>query len=131
MEIRPEDPIRTVSHRPAVQVHKEDTLRSVAETLTEESIGAAVVKGTHPPCIVSERDLVEALAEGLDPERSDAADVMTADVAYAAPSETILAVGLRMLANEIRHLPLVEDGVVVGMVSARDVLSVLVGNTRA
>jgi signal-transduction protein with cAMP-binding, CBS, and nucleotidyltransferase domain len=131
VDIRPDDPIRTVSHRPAVQVHKEDTLRSVAETLTEESIGAAVVKGTHPPCIVSERDLVEALAEGLDPERSEAADVMTADVAYAAPSETVLAVGLRMLANEIRHLPLVEDEVVVGMVSARDVLAVLVGNTPA
>ncbi len=131
MDIRPDDPIRTVSHRPAVQVHKEDALRSVAETLTEESIGAAVVKGTHPPCIVSERDLVEALAEGLNPERAEAADVMTADVAYAAPSETVLAVGLRMLANEIRHLPLVEDDVVVGMVSARDVLAVLVGNTPA
>jgi signal-transduction protein with cAMP-binding, CBS, and nucleotidyltransferase domain len=131
VEIRPDDPIRTVSHRPAVQVHKDDSLRSVAETLTEESIGAAVVKGTHPPCIVSERDLVAALAEGLDPDRSDAADVMTADVAYAAPSEAVVAVGLRMLANEIRHLPLVEDDVVVGMVSARDVLAVLVGSTPA
>jgi signal-transduction protein with cAMP-binding, CBS, and nucleotidyltransferase domain len=131
VEIRPDDPIRTVSHRPAVQVHKDDSLRSVAETLTEESIGAAVVKGTHPPCIVSERDLVAALAEGLNPDRADAADVMTADVAYAAPSEAVVAVGLRMLANEIRHLPLVEDDVVVGMVSARDVLAVLVGNTPA
>jgi signal-transduction protein with cAMP-binding, CBS, and nucleotidyltransferase domain len=131
VDTRPDDPIRTLSHRPAVQVHKEDSLRSVAETLTEESIGAAVVKGTHPPCIVSERDLVEALAEGLDPARSEAADVMTADVACAAPSETVLAVGLRMLANEIRHLPLVENDVVVGMVSARDVLAVLVGSTPA
>jgi CBS domain-containing protein len=112
-------------------VHKEDPLRAVAETLTEESIGAAVVKGTHPPCIVSERDLVAALAEGLDPDHSDAADVMTVDVAYAKPSETVSAVGLRMLANEIRHLPIVDDGVVMGMVSARDVLAVLVGNTPA
>lgn len=130
MEIQPDDAIRTVTHRPAVQVHKDDPLRSVAETLTQESIGAAVVKGTHPPCVVSERDLVAALAEGLDPDRSDAADVMTVDVAYAAPSETVLSVGLRMLDNEIRHLPIVEDGVVVGMVSARDVLSVLVESTR-
>lgn len=130
MEAQPDDPIRTVSHRPAVQVHKEDSLRSVAETLTEESIGAAVVKGTHPPCIVSERDLVAALAEGLDPDRSAAADVMTADLACAAPAETVLDVGLRMLDNEIRHLPLVDDGVVVGVVSARDVLAVLVGSTQ-
>lgn len=130
MDMKPDDAIRTVSHRPAVQVHKEDSLRSVAETLTQESIGAAVVKGTHPPCIVSERDLVAALAEGLDPRRFKAADVMTSDVAWAAPDETVLDVGLRMLDNEIRHLPLVEDGVVVGVVSARDVLAVLVGATR-
>ena len=130
MDIRPDDAIRIVTHRPAVQVHKDDPLRSVAETLTQESIGAAVVKGTHPPCVVSERDLVAALAEGLDPDHSDVADVMTVDVAYASPSETVLSVGLRMLDNEIRHLPIVEDGVVVGMVSARDVLSVLVESTR-
>lgn len=130
MEMRPDDRIRAVTHRPVVQVHKEDSLRSVAETLTEESIGAAVVKGTHPPCLVSERDLVAALADGLDPDRSVAADVMTDDVACAVPSETVLEVGLRMLDNEIRHLPIVEDDVVVGMVSARDVLAVLVGSTR-
>jgi signal-transduction protein with cAMP-binding, CBS, and nucleotidyltransferase domain len=130
MDTQPDDPIRTVTHRPAVQVHKDDRLRSVAETLTEESIGAAVVQGTHPPCIVSERDLVAALAEGLDPDRSDVADVMTADVAYAAPSESVLTVGLRMLDNEIRHLPIVDDDEVVGMVSARDVLAVLVRSTQ-
>jgi signal-transduction protein with cAMP-binding, CBS, and nucleotidyltransferase domain len=127
MDVQPDDPIRTLSHRPAVQVHKDDSLRSVAEMLTEESIGAAVVKGTRPPCIVSERDVVAALAEGLDPGQSTAADIMTSDIAWAAPGDTVLDVGVRMLENEIRHLPLVDDGVVVGVVSARDVLAVLVG----
>jgi signal-transduction protein with cAMP-binding, CBS, and nucleotidyltransferase domain len=126
MEVRPDDAIRIVVHRPAVQVHTEDSLRAVAETLTEESVGAVMVKGTHPPCLVSERDLVAALAEGVDPDASRAADVMTEDVACADPDETILEVGLRMLDNEIRHLPIVEDDVVVGMVSARDVLAALV-----
>jgi signal-transduction protein with cAMP-binding, CBS, and nucleotidyltransferase domain len=130
MDVQPKDAIRTLSHRPAVQIHKEDSLRSVAETLTEESIGAAVVKGTHPPGIVSERDLVAALAERLNPARCTAGDIMTSDVAWAAPDETVLEVGLRMLENEIRHLPLVEDDVVVGMVSARDLLGVLVGAAR-
>lgn len=132
MDVQPDDPIRTVSHRPAVQVHKEDSLRSVAETLTEESIGAVVVKGTHPPCIVSERDLVAALAEGLSPDESQAADVMTSagDVTWATPDETVVEVGGRMLDSEVRHLPIVEAGVVVRMVSARDVLAVLVGTTR-
>jgi signal-transduction protein with cAMP-binding, CBS, and nucleotidyltransferase domain len=126
MDVAPDDAIRMVAHRPPVQVHIEDSLRAVAETLTEESVGAAMVKGTHPPCLVSERDLVAALAEGADPAATRAADVMTEDVASATPDETVLDVGLRMLNNEIRHLPIVEDDVVVGVVSARDVLAALV-----
>ena len=131
MEVQPDDAIRMLVHRPAVQVHTEDSLRAVAETLTEESVGVAMVKGTHPPCLVSERDLVAALAEGVDPDSSRAADVMTDDVASATPDETILDVGVRMLDNEIRHLPIVEDDVVVGMVSIRDVLAALTRRTRS
>jgi signal-transduction protein with cAMP-binding, CBS, and nucleotidyltransferase domain len=130
MEVQPDDAIRIVVHRPAVQVHTEDSLRAVAEALTEESVGAAMVKGTHPPCLVSERDVVAALAEGVDPDESRAADIMTEDLASATPDETILEVGLRMLDNEIRHLPILEDDVVVGVVSARDVLAALVTTRR-
>ncbi len=130
MEVQPDDAIRIVVHRPAVQVHEEDSLRAVAETLTEESVGVAMVKGTHPPCLISERDVVAALAEDADPDESRAADIMTEDLASATPDETILQVGLRMLDNEIRHLPIVEDDVVVGVVSARDVLAALVTRRR-
>jgi signal-transduction protein with cAMP-binding, CBS, and nucleotidyltransferase domain len=130
MDVAPDDAIRMVARRPPVQVHIEDSLRAVAETLTEESVGAAMVKGTHPPCLVSERDLVAAVAEGVDPDATRAADVMTEDVASATPDETVLDVGLRMLNNEIRHLPIVEDDVVVGVVSARDVLAALVRRSR-
>jgi signal-transduction protein with cAMP-binding, CBS, and nucleotidyltransferase domain len=130
MDVRPEDAIRTLVHRPAVQVHMEDSLRAVAETLTEESIGVVVVKGAHPPCVISERDLVGALAAGLDPDQSPGTEVMTDDVACATPDETVLDVGLRMLDDEIRHLPIVEDDVVVGVVSARDVLAALVNRRR-
>ena len=130
MDVGPDDAIRTVVHRPPVQVHTDDGLRAVAEALTEESVGAAMVKGTHPPCLVSERDVVAALAEGVDPDESRAADIMTEDLASATPDETILEVGLRMVDNEIRHLPILEDDVVVGVVSARDVLAALVTRRR-
>jgi CBS domain-containing protein len=128
MEVQPDDAIRMLVHRPAVQIHAEDSLRAVAETLTEESVCVAMVKGTHPPFLVSERDLVAALAEGVDPDSTRAADVLTEDVASATPDETILDVGVRMLDNEIRHLPIVEDDV-VGVVSARDVLAALTSRT--
>ena len=129
MDAAHESAVRTVIHRPAVQVHADDTLRNVARTLTEESIGAVVVRNPHPGVawcgIVSERDVVEAVAAGMHPDRTRVADVMTADVAFARPDEALLVVTMRMLDNEIRHLPLVEDGVVVGVVSARDALKAL------
>lgn len=129
MTLAHETAVGTVVHRPAVQVHADDTLRHVATTLTEESIGAAVVRNPHPGLawcgIVSERDVVEAVAGGLHPDHTRAVDVMTADVAFARSDEPLLEVTMRMLANEIRHLPIVEDEVVVGMISARDALQAL------
>jgi CBS domain-containing protein len=120
-------------------VYPESTLRSVAQTLSENSIGAVVVRGTRPPGapgshaegVVSERDIVQALADGLDPDTTRAEDVMTLDLASASPGESVLGVAAIMLDNEIRHVPLTEDGVVVGVVSERDVLRALVEERRA
>jgi CBS domain-containing protein len=128
-----DETLRMVIKRPAVVVLPEQTLRSVAQTLAEESIGAVVVRGTRPPGrneshpegLVSERDSVQALADGLDPDTTRALDVMTLDLAFAEPGDTITEVAELMLANEIRHVPVIENEVVVGMISERDALRVL------
>ena len=51
---------------------------------------------------------------------------MTLDLATAAPGDSIMSVAELMLANEIRHMPITENGVVVGVVSERDALRALV-----
>jgi len=117
------EPVRSLITRPAVFVHLDDSLRRLAGILTEESIGAAVVRGTSPIALVSERDVVRALAEGASPDTTTVREVMTEDVAVAEPREPAADVMARMLDNEIRHVPVVDDGVVIGMVSARDVLA--------
>jgi signal-transduction protein with cAMP-binding, CBS, and nucleotidyltransferase domain len=50
---------------------------------------------------------------------------MTEDLVVAAPTDLVIDVTYRMLADEIRHMPIVEDGVIVGLVSGRDALRVL------
>jgi signal-transduction protein with cAMP-binding, CBS, and nucleotidyltransferase domain len=112
--------------RPAVYVHANDTLKQVAQTLMEESIGASLVRGPHGVVgLVSERDLVRAIADGVSVTRTPVSDVMTTDLITAAPNDELLDVVHRMLDAEVRHLPIVEDGVAYGMVSARDALRVL------
>ncbi len=117
--------------RPAVYVHANDTLKQVAQTMVEESIGAALVRGPHGVVgLVSERDLVRAIAEGVSLTRTSVEDIMTTDLITAAPSDELLDVVHRMLDAEIRHLPIVEDGVAYGMVSARDALRSLASNSE-
>jgi CBS domain-containing protein len=125
-----EDPVRDLIQRPPLLVHLHDTLRRLALTFTEESVGAAVVKGTNPPALVSERDVLSALASGSDPDETCVRDVMTEDLAVASPTDRIIDVAFRMLDDEIRHMPIIEDGVVVGVVSARDALRVLAEQAR-
>lgn len=126
MRAATDDPIRDLIQRPALFVHLDDSLRRLAVIFTEESVGAAVVRDTHPPALVSERDVVAALAEGADPDGTFARDVMTEDLVVAAPGESMLEVARRMIENEVRHVPIVEDEVVVGVVSGRDLLRALV-----
>ncbi len=128
--------VRDLVARPPVEVEPDATLRSVAETMTEELIGVVVVRGTRPAGargdraegVVSERDIVRSLAEGLDPDESRAEDVMTMQLASASPTSSVLDVAAQMLDNEIRHVPVIEAGVVVGVVSERDALRALFGD---
>jgi CBS domain-containing protein len=109
--------------RPVVYVHVNDTLKQVAQTLTDEGIGAALVRGPHGVIgLVSERDIVRAVADGVSLARTQVDDVMTTDLVTASPNDELADAVHRMLDAEIRHLPVVEDGVASGMFSVRDAL---------
>ena len=109
--------------RPAVYVHPNDTLRRLSETFAEESIGAALVRGPHGAIgLVSERDVIVALAEGANPDRTTAEQVMNEDLVTIGPNDDLLEAVHRMLDAEVRHLPVTENGVAAGMISARDAL---------
>lgn len=127
------EPVRELLRRPAVIVDFATSLRGLATILSEEQIGAALVRGTvivegmveHPEGIVSERDINRAVAAGLEPDTAQAGDLMTTDLVSADADDTILRVATRMLANGVRHLPIRDGDAVIGMVSERDVLGAL------
>jgi CBS domain-containing protein len=126
------DAVRTLVHRSPVDVYPEASLRAVAETLRDETIGVAIVRAPHPhgsrtraAGLVSERDIVQAIADGSDVDRTHAEDVMTDDLASARLDEPIRDAAMRMIENDVRHLPVLDGEDVVGVISLRDVLEAL------
>jgi CBS domain-containing protein len=99
------------------------TLRDVAKALSSAEIGALVIgEGIAVDGIVSERDVVRAVAEGLDPDGTSAAKVAHRTLVWCDASATIAEVATEMMENYVRHVLLEEDGRLVGIVSMRDLL---------
>lgn len=74
--------------------------------------------------IFTERDLmVRVVVPGRDPEAVRLEDVMTRDLFTAAPDERVGAVAQKLQARHIRHVPIVADGAVIGILSLRDLLA--------
>lgn len=116
-------PIEAVMHSPVVTVERTATLRQASDALRRADVGTlAVVNGVEIAGILSERDVTRALADGADPDEIWVADVMSEEPRYATPGDTVDSVRNVMLSAGIRHLPVVDDCELVGMVSMRDVL---------
>jgi predicted transcriptional regulator len=127
MDLDHDTRVQALVARPVVYVHPNDTLRQLTVTFVEESIGAALVRGPHGTIgLVTERDIVRAIAEGAGANRTTVEQVMSEDLITVAPNEDLLIAAHLMLEAEVRHLPIMENGVAAGMVSARDALRALV-----
>lgn len=101
-------------------------VRDAARTMSDRNIGAiAVLDSGKLVGIFSERDvLTRVVAAGLDPEATNVDAVMTKDLVVADPGDDINDALQKMHAVNCRHLPVVDRGNLVGMISIRDLLQV-------
>lgn len=113
-------------YRPAVfGCWEDERLPDVARRMVEKGVGAlAVLDGNQVTGLVTERDLVRALAEVPDPSTVKVAEYASTDVEMADVEEDSRDVAERMLEKGIRHMPVTDRGEMIGMVSMRDLLAV-------
>jgi len=99
------------------------TLEQAAQAMIERQVGAAVIvsQGTVVG-IVTERDVMKAVARGMVPWNTRLEDIMTRDPICAPPTTDLHEAVNMMLEGGFRHLPVVESGKLVGIVSTRDLL---------
>jgi len=103
-----------------------DTLRQLAATMDRHDCGFLVVAGRDGAAVVSERDIIRALAAGADPDAVWAVDVARHRVLTLPGDASIADAATLMAAENVRHV-VVEDGGRIGIVSVRDVLEPLLG----
>jgi CBS domain-containing protein len=110
-----------------LSVAPETKLADVARDMrAHDSDSVAVIDGESLVGIITERDLVRAIADGLNPTQASAGLVMTSDPATVRLDEDVNVVAVKMMRLGIRHLPVVdEQGKPAGLVSARNLVALL------
>jgi signal-transduction protein with cAMP-binding, CBS, and nucleotidyltransferase domain len=107
-------------------VGPDHTLRQVAVLMTQRKVGSAVVMDPDSEGIgiMTERDILRALGLGLDPDTERASSHLTWDVVYANPAWTLDEAASAMVRGGFRHLVVLADGEVLGVISVRDIVRV-------
>jgi CBS domain-containing protein len=112
----------------AVTDRADDTLAEAARKMWEQQTGSLLVmEGEELLGIITERDVLKAVATGTALEGVPISEVMTKDVVTAHPGTSLREAAAVMTEKWIRHLPVVERGQVVGILSQRDLAGVLAG----
>jgi CBS domain-containing protein len=105
-------------------VGPQHTLRDAARLMSDRKVGAAVVidPDSPGPGIITERDLMESLGAGQDPDGEVVANHLTASLVFAAPDWSLEEAAVAMVRGGFRHLVVTEGGDIAGILSVRDVV---------
>jgi signal-transduction protein with cAMP-binding, CBS, and nucleotidyltransferase domain len=108
----------------SVTVGPAHTLREAARRMVERNTGAAIVEDSEAPAhgIVTERDLLNSIGAGEDPDTELVADHMTGSVITAAPDWSLERAAAEMSRRGVRHLVVFEGPELVGVLSMRDIV---------
>src|SRR5438270_14068238 len=107
------------------------TLREAATRMSSRKVGAAVVLDgdQDQPGILTERDILDAIAQGQDVDVERVQDHLTSDIVVASPDWPVEKAAAAMVGGNFRHLVVCRGSEIVGMLSVRDIVRVSVAET--
>jgi CBS domain-containing protein len=118
--------VRDAMTEEVLTIAPDRSLRDAAQFLTEHNVGAAVIVDPEQPGpgIVTERDLVRSLGKGEDPDNELIRDHLTSRATFADADWDLHQAADAMAAGGFRHLVVIDDGQVAGIISMRDIIHV-------
>jgi CBS domain-containing protein len=120
--------VSEVMTRASITESPAESLRAAAGRMWKQQTGSLlIVDGEDLLGIITERDLMKAIARDDDLDATPVSAVMTRSVLTVGPDTSIEEAARHMATRWIRHLPVIADGRLVGMVSQRDLCGLLAG----
>ena len=106
------------------------TLREAARQMAQRGVGAAVVVDpeSQGPGIITERDILESIAAGHQPDDEKVSEHLSGHLTFAAPDWSLERAAEAMIAGNFRHLVVVDGGETVGVLSMRDIVRCWTGD---
>jgi CBS domain-containing protein len=119
--------IEEIMHRDVVTAEPQETVEAVVKRMCDAGVGAAVIiEDGQVRALFTERDLLtRVVRDGREPRSVPVIEVSTEQVISVPKDASIRSCGEALKTRKARHLPVVEDGKLVGIVSARDFFELL------
>jgi CBS domain-containing protein len=125
--------VRDAMSKSVLIVGPEHTLRQTAQLMSARRVGSAIVEDPDGEGvgIITERDILNAIGTGLDPDVERSAGHITWEVVYAGPDWTLEEAAAAMVRGGFRHLVVLDGDDVLGIISVRDIIRVWTGKPVA
>jgi CBS domain-containing protein len=106
------------------------TLRAAASAMCQRKVGAAIVLDPEAPGpgVITERDVLQSVGAGQDPDRELVADHLTAKLTFASPEWSLEHAAAVMVRGHFRHLVVIDRGELAGILSMRDIVRCWAGD---
>jgi CBS domain-containing protein len=116
--------VRTGMSSVVLTINPGHSLRDAARAMAERGVGAAVVIDPEQPGpgIVTERDILQSIGQGQDPDRELVSEHLSSDLTFASPEWSLERAAEAMVRGGFRHLVVVDGGELIGILSMRDIV---------
>jgi len=119
-------PVREIMSTKVVSSQQDETVQKVAHRMKDNEVGSTIImSGDEVVGIVTERDIVrKVVAKDMPVDRVKAEEIMTSPIIEVVPDLEINEVARKMRKNEVKKLPVVDNGKVMGVVTQSDLIAV-------
>ncbi len=119
-------PVKDAMTVSVITTEQNASVMEVADIMVRQSVGSVmVIEDEKPVGIICERDLLEkVISSDLQPSEVKAEEIMEEDLITTKPETDMLDAMRKMVSNDIGHLPVLQNGELIGMVTVQDVLEV-------